>query len=61
MKKTFLRLSDYKRTSVQDEDNDVAAERQRIYDGGSKTDILQIRDLSKVKPNKHPSVRFLTA
>ncbi|XP_075878067.1 retinal-specific phospholipid-transporting ATPase ABCA4-like [Nelusetta ayraudi] len=40
-------LSDYKRTSVQDEDNDVAAERQRIYDGGSKTDILQIRDLSK--------------
>lgn len=59
-KKTFLRLSDYKRTSVQDEDNDVAAERQRIYDGGSKTDILQIRDLSKVKPNKHPSVCFVT-
>lgn len=46
---------------MQDEDNDVAAERQRIYDGGSKTDILQIRDLSKVKPNKHPSVCFLTA
>lgn len=42
-----------------DEDNDVAAERQRIYDGGSKTDILQIRDLSKVKPNKHPSVLSL--
>lgn len=60
-KKTFLRLSDYKRTSVQDEDNDVAAERQRIYDGGSKTDILQIRDLSKVKANKHPSVCFLIA
>lgn len=35
---------------MQDEDNDVAAERQRIYDGGSKTNILQIRDLSKVKP-----------
>ncbi|KAM3603993.1 uncharacterized protein V6R79_004994 [Siganus canaliculatus] len=40
-------LSDYKQTSTQDEDDDVAAERQRIYDGGSKTDILQIRDLSK--------------
>uniref|UniRef100_A0A672JQI2 P-type phospholipid transporter n=1 Tax=Salarias fasciatus TaxID=181472 RepID=A0A672JQI2_SALFA len=40
-------LSDYRRTAVRDEDEDVAAERQRIYDGGSKTDILQIRDLSK--------------
>ncbi|XP_068594222.1 retinal-specific phospholipid-transporting ATPase ABCA4-like [Cebidichthys violaceus] len=40
-------LSDYKQTSVRDEDDDVAAERQRIYNGGSKTDILQIRDLSK--------------
>ncbi|KAL3988763.1 ATP-dependent DNA helicase 2 subunit 1 [Sarotherodon galilaeus] len=33
--------------AAQDEDDDVAAERQRIYDGGSKADILQIRDLSK--------------
>uniref|UniRef100_A0A7N6BSR9 P-type phospholipid transporter n=1 Tax=Anabas testudineus TaxID=64144 RepID=A0A7N6BSR9_ANATE len=41
------RLSDYKQTQTQDEDDDVAAERQRIYDGGRKTDILQIRDLSK--------------
>ncbi|XP_047446367.1 retinal-specific phospholipid-transporting ATPase ABCA4-like isoform X2 [Mugil cephalus] len=40
-------LSDYKRTPIRDEDEDVKAERQRIYDGGSKTDILQIRDLSK--------------
>uniref|UniRef100_A0A3P9DE91 P-type phospholipid transporter n=1 Tax=Maylandia zebra TaxID=106582 RepID=A0A3P9DE91_9CICH len=32
---------------AQDEDDDVAAERQRIYDGGNKADILQIRDLSK--------------
>nr|XP_040027065.1 retinal-specific phospholipid-transporting ATPase ABCA4-like isoform X2 [Gasterosteus aculeatus aculeatus] len=40
-------LSDYKQTSVRDEDDDVAAERQRIYNGGNKTDILQIRDLSK--------------
>ncbi|XP_027128169.1 retinal-specific ATP-binding cassette transporter [Larimichthys crocea] len=42
-----LWLSDNKKTSVQDEDDDVAAERLRIYEGGSKTDILQIRDLSK--------------
>uniref|UniRef100_A0AAR2JJ54 P-type phospholipid transporter n=1 Tax=Pygocentrus nattereri TaxID=42514 RepID=A0AAR2JJ54_PYGNA len=32
-----------------DEDDDVAQERQRIYSGGSKNDILHIRDLSKVK------------
>lgn len=55
---TFLRLSDYKRSSVHDEDDDVAAERQRIYDGGSKTDILQIRDLSKVTPDKYLSGSF---
>uniref|UniRef100_A0A7N9AWN9 P-type phospholipid transporter n=1 Tax=Mastacembelus armatus TaxID=205130 RepID=A0A7N9AWN9_9TELE len=41
------RLSDYKQTPIQDEDDDVAAERQRIYDGGSKTEILHIRDLTK--------------
>ncbi|XP_055359678.1 retinal-specific phospholipid-transporting ATPase ABCA4-like isoform X2 [Betta splendens] len=40
-------LSDCKRPPIRDEDEDVAAERQRIYDGGSRTDILQIRDLSK--------------
>ncbi|KAM6919010.1 retinal-specific phospholipid-transporting ATPase ABCA4-like [Xenentodon cancila] len=40
-------LSDYKHTPIKDEDDDVAAERKRIYDGGSKMDILQIRDLSK--------------
>uniref|UniRef100_A0A7N8WK55 ATP-binding cassette, sub-family A (ABC1), member 4b n=1 Tax=Mastacembelus armatus TaxID=205130 RepID=A0A7N8WK55_9TELE len=37
----------YKQTPIQDEDDDVAAERQRIYDGGSKTEILHIRDLTK--------------
>uniref|UniRef100_A0A8D3C9F8 ATP-binding cassette, sub-family A (ABC1), member 4b n=1 Tax=Scophthalmus maximus TaxID=52904 RepID=A0A8D3C9F8_SCOMX len=41
------RLSEYKHPPVRDEDDDVATERQRIYEGGSKTDILQIRDLSK--------------
>ncbi|KAM6948363.1 retinal-specific phospholipid-transporting ATPase ABCA4 [Aplochiton taeniatus] len=40
-------LSDSKRPPVRDEDDDVAAERLRIYSGGSKRDILQIRDLSK--------------
>uniref|UniRef100_A0AAQ5YL96 P-type phospholipid transporter n=1 Tax=Amphiprion ocellaris TaxID=80972 RepID=A0AAQ5YL96_AMPOC len=40
-------LSDCKQTRIQDEDDDVAAERHRIYDGGSKTDILHIKDLSK--------------
>ncbi|XP_072296815.1 retinal-specific phospholipid-transporting ATPase ABCA4-like [Eucyclogobius newberryi] len=32
---------------VIDHDDDVAEERRRIYDGGSKSDVLQIRDLSK--------------
>lgn len=57
-----FRLSDNKKTSVQDEDDDVAAERLRIYEGGSKTDILQIRDLSKVKylwfPPDHSEMSF---
>uniref|UniRef100_A0A096MH45 P-type phospholipid transporter n=1 Tax=Poecilia formosa TaxID=48698 RepID=A0A096MH45_POEFO len=40
-------LPDCKQTVVKDEDEDVAEERRRIYEGGSKKDILQIRDLSK--------------
>ncbi|XP_028282913.1 retinal-specific ATP-binding cassette transporter-like [Parambassis ranga] len=40
-------LSDSKQTSMQDEDDDVAAERKRIYEGGSNTDILYIKDLCK--------------
>ncbi|KAF7669647.1 hypothetical protein LDENG_00162820 [Lucifuga dentata] len=40
-------LSDHKLPAINDEDNDVAEEKQRIYDGGSKSDILLIRDLSK--------------
>ncbi|XP_056149332.1 retinal-specific phospholipid-transporting ATPase ABCA4 [Lampris incognitus] len=40
-------LSDVQRPPIKGEDDDVAAERQRIYEGGSKSDILQIRDLSK--------------
>ncbi|XP_020485420.1 retinal-specific phospholipid-transporting ATPase ABCA4-like [Labrus bergylta] len=40
-------LSESKHSQKQDEDVDVAAERRRINEGGSNTDILQIRDLSK--------------
>ncbi|XP_076005482.1 retinal-specific phospholipid-transporting ATPase ABCA4-like isoform X1 [Genypterus blacodes] len=40
-------LSDNTPPSIKDEDDDVAEERQRIYEGGSKSDILLIRDLSK--------------
>lgn len=50
----MLRFSECRRTSAQDEDEDVAAERQRMHDGGSKTDILQIRDLSKVRACEQP-------
>ncbi|XP_049603565.1 retinal-specific phospholipid-transporting ATPase ABCA4 isoform X1 [Syngnathus scovelli] len=40
-------LSDRKRSPAADEDDDVACERRRIYDGGSKSDILHIQDLTK--------------
>ncbi|KAJ8409561.1 hypothetical protein AAFF_G00229620 [Aldrovandia affinis] len=40
-------LSGGPQTAVPDEDSDVAQERERIYDGGCKEDILHIRDLSK--------------
>ncbi len=44
----LCRASDYGKSPVKDEDDDVAQERQRIYKGGNKNDILLIRDLSKV-------------
>ncbi|CAL8279233.1 unnamed protein product [Lota lota] len=40
-------LSDRQQPPIQDEDEDVAEERKRIYEGGSKGDILHIRDLCK--------------
>uniref|UniRef100_A0A668A8Y6 P-type phospholipid transporter n=1 Tax=Myripristis murdjan TaxID=586833 RepID=A0A668A8Y6_9TELE len=40
-------FSDAKRPPIKHEDEDVAEERQRIYSGGNKSDILHIRDLSK--------------
>lgn len=44
---SFNRISDFKKPPVTDEDVDVAKERERIYNGGSPSDILQIKDLSK--------------
>lgn len=41
-------MSDHVRSPVKDEDDDVAQERERIYKGGNKNDILLVRDLSKV-------------
>uniref|UniRef100_A0A672PAW3 ATP binding cassette subfamily A member 4 n=1 Tax=Sinocyclocheilus grahami TaxID=75366 RepID=A0A672PAW3_SINGR len=42
---------------VKDEDDDVAQERERIYKGGNKNDILLIRDLSKTyRRRKRPAV-----
>ncbi|XP_035276766.1 retinal-specific phospholipid-transporting ATPase ABCA4-like isoform X2 [Anguilla anguilla] len=50
-------LSEVPSTSVEDEDGDVAQERKRIYNGGNKEDILQIRDLSKTYVGrKRPAV-----
>ncbi|XP_051789234.1 retinal-specific phospholipid-transporting ATPase ABCA4 isoform X1 [Erpetoichthys calabaricus] len=40
-------VSESKKCSFTDEDEDVAKERERIVKGGSKTDILYIKDLSK--------------
>ncbi|XP_077470976.1 retinal-specific phospholipid-transporting ATPase ABCA4-like isoform X1 [Stigmatopora argus] len=50
-------LSDANQSPPADEDDDVACERQRIYDGGSKSDILHIQDLSKTYVGrKRPAV-----
>uniref|UniRef100_A0A8B9HXY2 P-type phospholipid transporter n=1 Tax=Astyanax mexicanus TaxID=7994 RepID=A0A8B9HXY2_ASTMX len=49
-------LIQYRQISVNDEDDDVAQERQRVYSGGSKNDILHIRDLSKV-PHLYPHLK----
>uniref|UniRef100_A0A672SD92 Retinal-specific ATP-binding cassette transporter-like n=1 Tax=Sinocyclocheilus grahami TaxID=75366 RepID=A0A672SD92_SINGR len=43
----LIQMSDFKKPPVTNEDVDVAKERERIYKGGSSSDILQIKDLSK--------------
>uniref|UniRef100_A0A8C1F963 P-type phospholipid transporter n=1 Tax=Cyprinus carpio carpio TaxID=630221 RepID=A0A8C1F963_CYPCA len=48
---------DHWKNPVKDEDDDVAQERERIYKGGNKNDILLIRDLSKTyRRRKRPAV-----
>uniref|UniRef100_A0A8C1ZZ84 P-type phospholipid transporter n=1 Tax=Cyprinus carpio TaxID=7962 RepID=A0A8C1ZZ84_CYPCA len=50
-------VSYYGKSPVKDEDEDVAQERERIYKGGNKNDILLIRDLSKTyRRRKRPAV-----
>lgn len=40
-------MSDFKKLPITDEDVDVANEREKVSKGGSSSDILQIKDLSK--------------
>ncbi|KAJ6658453.1 hypothetical protein lerEdw1_020157 [Lerista edwardsae] len=44
----FFRLSQNALMPIIDEDEDVAEERQRIINGGSKTDILKLQELTKI-------------
>ncbi|XP_053549107.1 retinal-specific phospholipid-transporting ATPase ABCA4 [Bombina bombina] len=39
--------------AIEGEDEDVAQERQRIMKGGGKTDILKLKELSKIYPGRH--------
>ncbi|XDV27110.1 hypothetical protein PO909_030696 [Leuciscus waleckii] len=49
-------VTDYVKSPVKDEDDDVAQERERIYKGGNKNDILLVRDLSKTyRRRKRPA------
>ena len=54
-------MSDGNRSQPKDDDEDVAAERQRIHSGGSRKDILQIRDLCKVRLSETPATARLVA
>lgn len=48
--KMFLpRPVDAKLPPLNDEDEDVKRERQRILDGGGQNDILEIKELTKVR------------
>lgn len=44
-----LRPVNTKLPPLNDEDEDVRRERQRILDGGGQNDILEIKDLTKVR------------
>uniref|UniRef100_A0A8C9VTU3 ATP binding cassette subfamily A member 4 n=1 Tax=Scleropages formosus TaxID=113540 RepID=A0A8C9VTU3_SCLFO len=43
----LFKMTESKATLPKDEDDDVALERERIYKGGARSDILWIKDLSK--------------
>lgn len=45
----FARLISGKPLPAEEEDIDVACERQRVYEGKAENDLLRILDLSKVK------------
>ncbi|XP_034145341.1 retinal-specific phospholipid-transporting ATPase ABCA4a isoform X3 [Esox lucius] len=45
-------ITDCKKGPITEEDVDVAQERQHIYNGGSRSDILKIRDLTKTYMGK---------
>uniref|UniRef100_A0A4W5LU81 ATP binding cassette subfamily A member 4 n=1 Tax=Hucho hucho TaxID=62062 RepID=A0A4W5LU81_9TELE len=45
-------ITDCKKDPIMEEDLDVAQEREHIYNGGSKNDILKIRDLTKTYMGK---------
>lgn len=44
-----LRPVNAKLSPLNDEDEDVRRERQRILDGGGQNDILEIKELTKVR------------
>lgn len=44
----FSRFAETAMPPIINEDEDVAEERKRIMNGGNKTDILQLQELTKV-------------
>lgn len=44
----FSRFAETAMSPIIGEDEDVAEERKRIMNGGSKTDILELQELTKV-------------
>nr|XP_005307614.1 retinal-specific phospholipid-transporting ATPase ABCA4 isoform X2 [Chrysemys picta bellii] len=46
-------FSESAKLPISDEDEDVAEERQRIMNGGNKTDILTLQELTKIYAGRH--------
>uniref|UniRef100_A0A8C4Y6C3 P-type phospholipid transporter n=1 Tax=Gopherus evgoodei TaxID=1825980 RepID=A0A8C4Y6C3_9SAUR len=49
----LLQFSEPAKLPISDEDEDVAEERQRIMNGGNKTDILTLQELTKIYAGRH--------